>query len=83
MDTLRRAGLPLSNTGSAPEASEHAEIQRLKGGDDQRYYGSSRGIFFYYLRIQSKDLFNQEYKKLFLHLFGNNRGLEFLGGNYH
>lgn len=34
------------------------------------------------LCIQSKDLFNQEYKKLFLHLFGNNRGHAFLGGNY-
>lgn len=35
-----------------------------------------------YLCIQSKYLFNQEYKKLFLHLFGDNRGHEFLGGNY-
>lgn len=32
MDTLRQAGLPLSKTNSLPEASKHAEIQRLKEG---------------------------------------------------
>lgn len=42
--TLRQAGLPLSKTTSLPEASEHAEIQRLKESNDQHYYGFSCGI---------------------------------------
>lgn len=45
MLTLRRAGLPLSKTNSPPQASQHAEIQRLKEASDQHYYyGFSCGI---------------------------------------
>lgn len=75
MDTPGRTGLPLSKTNSQPEAAEHAEIQRLKG----RRRSTLLWILprHSYLCAQSKDLFNQEYKKLFLHLFGNNRGHEF------
>lgn len=42
--SLRQAGLPLSKANSPPEAPKHAEIQRLKRGNDQHYYGFSCGI---------------------------------------
>lgn len=79
MGGLRQAASPLSKSNSPPEAPKHAEIQRLKEGTINIIMDSPRHS---YLCIQSKDLFNQEYKKLFLLLFGNNRGYEFLGGNY-